>query len=139
MDSVEQQVVALEASLEAEMSKDPRYRKLVELRKALDEFRSSIPANVKVPEGYKLVPLTKEEKLRIAAAKYLRQHQYRAHRKDIAAHLVSIGLLVNDAKPVDSLSVYLTRWPEFQSQGRGWVALSMSADAIQHDATGGEK
>jgi hypothetical protein len=120
------QVAELEAALEAEMSKDARYRKLVELRKALAEFRSD-PADFKVPEGYKLVPLTKEEKVRSETERYLKQHQYRAHRSAIAAHLVEVGLLANDKAPTESLSVYLTRWPEFKSQGRGWFALDMNA------------
>jgi hypothetical protein len=91
-------------------------------------FESSEPegvaAPVQVPDGYKLVAKTKEERVREEAARYLGFRKGRtAHRAAIADHLTSIGVMGTEKSSIRSLSVYLSKWPEFRAEGDGIYTL----------------
>lgn len=129
-------------ALEAELSKDARYRRLVRVRDLLAEYKSpdEIEAHTLAREtaawmlagkpvlydGFKTVTvaLTKAERLRAATLKFLRECKGRVHRRELVAHLMEIGEYPADTKnPVNSFAVYLAKWNEFASDGRGNVIL----------------
>jgi hypothetical protein len=116
-DALEAQI----AALEAELSKDVRYRSLITLRGVLSDLKPS-PPMVTLPPGHKVVPMTKEERVRVEVTEFLKAHGNRAHRKELASKMVDLEFLAEDTA-VDNLSVYLSRWEEFESDGRGFVVL----------------
>jgi hypothetical protein len=62
--------------------------------------------------GFKLVPLTKEERIKEEAKKYLaRRPNKTAHRAQIAAFLVERGIMGQEKNPIKALAVYFVRWP----------------------------
>ncbi len=71
--------------------------------------------------GYKIVPMTKEERVREEIRRYLsRRANKTAHRANIADYLAShSGPLSNDKNPLKALSTYVIRWPEFVTDGEG--------------------
>ena len=130
MSSVVETLEAEITRLKAELASDSRYRLLVRTEELLAEHRGGkSPGTGGIPEGYKLVPLSKEEKIRVEATKFLKDRHYRAHRTDIAQRLVDLGIMDPEKNPVQNLSVYFARWSEFESQGKGWYALKMTTDA----------
>jgi hypothetical protein len=138
------------ATLEAELSSDARYRRLVRVRDLLAEYQSAddaearalaretatwmarapVPYATALPDGFKTVnvALTKAERLRIATQKFLRECKGRVHRKALVKHLMDIGEYPEDTKnPVNSFAVYLAKWDEFASDGRGNVIFMEEA------------
>jgi len=82
-----------------------------------------IPDGVVVPakDGFKMVPMTKEDRVRELTKQYLSSRPNKtAHRATIAEYLASNeGPLSHDRTPVKALSVYIARWPEFKTDGAG--------------------
>lgn len=70
--------------------------------------------------GFKVVPMSKEERIRKEAAKYLhRRPNHTAHRTQIVDHLITHEIMGGEKSSVKTLSVYFARWPEFVSVGDG--------------------
>ncbi len=78
------------------------------------------PTGVGVAPGFKVVPMTKEERIKEETARYLGKRKYRkAHRTQILEHLMNVGIMGTEKKSLGALTIYLSRWPEFQSDGDG--------------------
>jgi DNA-binding PadR family transcriptional regulator len=74
--------------------------------------------------GYKLVPMTKEERIREESRKYLMKRANKtAHRAQIADHMVGIGVMGTEKATIKSLAVYYARWEEFVANGDGTYTL----------------
>jgi hypothetical protein len=57
-----------------------------------------------------------------------RQPHHRAHRSEIAKHLIEIGVLGDIKDPTASLSVYFAKWlDEFKADGKGNIILLNAA------------
>ncbi len=79
-------------------------------------------------EGYKLVPLTKQERVREELRRYLKHRKGRtSHRAQLADQLVQLGVLGTEKNIVQTVSVYLAKWPEFVADGNGNITLDVSA------------
>jgi hypothetical protein len=76
-------------------------------------------------DGFKIVPMTKEERIRQLTRQYLsRRRNKTAHRANIAEFLASDnGPLSEDKSPIKAFAVYVVRWPEFVSDGAGNYTL----------------
>jgi hypothetical protein len=72
-------------------------------------------------DGFKMVPMTKEERVREETKRYLSRRPNRtAHRATIADYLASHnGPLREDRNAIKVLSQYIVRWPEFVTDGEG--------------------
>lgn len=89
---------------------------------------SAAPTGASPVAGYKLVPMTKEERIREEVTSYLaRRPNKTAHRAAIADFLVQRGVMGSEKHTIKNLSVYLTRWPEFKASGDGHYTLTPSA------------
>ena len=122
MDFLESLTAEIQA-LETELSQDTRYRRLLALRGIRKEYEPAPTEGAAgVPDGYKLVPLTKEERARYEARDFLRQNENRVHRRKLMDHLVRKGIMRED-QSIEVISVYLTKWDEFESDGKGFVLL----------------
>lgn len=101
---------------------DRRFDRYYGAGKAPPEERPS-PGGPAIP-GYKLVPLTKEERVRHEIRHYLKHRKDNtAHRAQIADQLVQIGVFENMKNIVQTVSVYLSKWPEFAADGSGNITL----------------
>jgi hypothetical protein len=70
--------------------------------------------------GFKVVPMSKEERIRIEAANYLRRRANRtAHRAQIAEHLIANDIMGREKSSIKTLAVYFARWSEFVADGEG--------------------
>ena len=89
--------------------------------------------DAEVIPGYKMVPKTKEELVRDETLKFLKWIRNSiVHRTEVARHLVDLKILDGVKDPVNSLSAYLTKWPDlFKSDGRGHIVL---LEAKNHSA-----
>lgn len=77
--------------------------------------------------GYKLVPLTKEERVRSEIRRYLRFRKgLTAHRAHIADQLTQLGVVGTEKNAISTVTNYMTRWPEFISDGEGNYTLDRS-------------
>jgi len=86
-----------------------------------------INVNIAPIDGYKLVPLSKEEKVREECRRYLSHRKANtAHRTQIADRLVEIGLLGTEKSVVGTIAVYMAKWPEFSADGSGNYTLDRS-------------
>lgn len=122
-DFIEAMKAKIEA-LETELSGDSRYRQLVRLRDTLKEFEQASAPKSAVPPGFKLVLMTKEEKVYEGAKGFLKVHEVALVRK-IAKYLVDQGVLPEGDEGVRQLRIYLSKWrDEFVTEGRGWVRLA---------------
>jgi hypothetical protein len=145
-EELQKELTALVSEI-AEEPRDPRKRKIDGIRGLLEEYGIKIPDpfpepqftysnghvdgvapdldGFTVPDGYKIVPLTKEEKMRQEVTKFL-TGKTEVHRSEIHGHLIKEGIM-KEGESISALAVYLGRWPEFQSDGRGNFALYESA------------
>ena len=80
---------------------------------------------VETEDGYKMVPMTKEELIRQGVTKYLLARPNKtAHRAAIADWLCAPGRpFAENKRPVHALSTYLARWPQFVADGDGNYTL----------------
>jgi hypothetical protein len=76
-------------------------------------------------DGFKMVPMTKEERVREETRRYLSKRANKtAHRASIADYLAShSGPLSNVRSPLKIWAVYVTKWPEFTTDGQGNYTL----------------
>jgi hypothetical protein len=71
-------------------------------------------------EGYKVVPMTKAERVRHEIKKFLMFRPGKtSHRLQIAEKLAELGVLDGDKNLLPTLAQYLIKWPEFVSDGKG--------------------
>jgi len=81
-------------------------------------------AGVSMNDAFKMVPKTKEDRVREEATRYLlNRKNYSAHRAQIADHLTVLGVMGTEKQTISSLSVYLARWSEFVADGHGNYTL----------------
>jgi hypothetical protein len=92
---------------------------LMEQVEGAADIRSGVVVASK--DGFKMVPMTKEERVREEAGRYLSRRPNRtAHRANIADYLASNnGPLSEDRSPIKAFSMYAVRWPEFVTDGEG--------------------
>jgi hypothetical protein len=112
--------------LEAELMLDARYRRAKRIRELLDDYRDDgVPIfepNIGPRSAIPVSPTSGVQKAAAikAAAKEYVHNRGGAHRSDILAHVVGLGLMGHEKNPMGSLAAYLSDWrDEFESDGRG--------------------
>lgn len=88
-------------------------------------------------EGYKVVPMTKAERIRRGIKSYLMYRPAKtSHRTQIAQNLAESGVLADDKNLLETLAQYLIRWPEFVSDGKGNYTYDPDKDPEMIEALG---
>jgi hypothetical protein len=119
--------------LEGELRSDPRWVRL-ERAKALfasypaEKAEIAHPAPITPPPRINGSPAphlfrslgadTKREKIK-QAIRQLMTEKGPQQRKDLLAHVVNLGLMGHEKRPLKSLGVYLSAWDEVYSSGAG--------------------
>lgn len=125
------------AGLETELTRDVRYIRLRELRKLLSLYgEDDSYSNVKEPTVATAAPSAKRVRQSPRQTSPQRDNALSAVRefvisrkdvvptRDILTHLLSIGINVSGAKPLNNLSAIISTSGEFEAHGRsGWTLL----------------
>jgi len=151
---------ALERELErldGELLRDPRYRRIKQIRDLLAEYKTPDPAQA-VPIGpanrfpnnslfstaavvanpspgrVRMMPLSKANSIKQAVTTLLRDRGS-VHRAEILKYLIDNQLMGHEKTPMASLAAYLSDWKDlFQTDGHGNFSLRSSTTGTTNTA-----
>ena len=136
-------VAALRAELnelQAELQRDPRYKRLQKIRELLALYEPNAAAPLSPPPmapssashhsvepNRPLEGLTTKRAKVLAEIRSLLKSNGRMHRAKILEHLVAKGLMGKETKPLQALAIYLSEAGQFVNDGEGNWSLKAEA------------
>ncbi len=120
-------------ALEAELSTDPRYRKLAKIRELLAIYEVGTPVPFVAPQPAAGLPDSNEapskaDRVRAEAKAFIERSGGTAHRQAILDHLIELGVMGRERSPIASFAAYLTEMEEFVGVGGGRWAVRSGVD-----------